>query len=65
MRFSPPKVVIYDAGYKLATYCFARDPLHFRSTRFVIDSLHYTNHISCNPGFNRKRYYRLLGGVNT
>lgn len=61
----PPRVVFYDNACKLATYCFARDPMHFRETTFLVDHLHFKGHVRCSPTFDPTRFESLVGHLNT
>ena len=58
-----PKTIIYDNACNLHSYFLNRDPVSIRSTRFVVDGLHWKNH-TCSPAYNSKQYPNLMS-VNT
>ncbi len=63
-----PKYIFYDNGCKFHLYCMARDPIYFYRTIFLIDSLHYKNHIAiCSCAYHRDFYksYAGIGDVNS
>ncbi len=63
-----PKYIFYDDGCKFHLYCMARDPIYFFKTIFLIDSLHYANHIAiCSCSYHREFYkdYAGIGEVDS
>ena len=59
-----PKVVIYDFACALEEYCLNRAPEFFKSTRFVVDRFHWSNHTACSWGYCMV-LYRDLAQVNS
>ncbi|KAF0769447.1 hypothetical protein AaE_002695, partial [Aphanomyces astaci] len=45
------RIVIMDNACNLHTYCLRREPWLFRNVWFVVDRLHYFNHINCSSGY--------------
>lgn len=33
-----------------------REPEFFKNTKFLVDGLHYANHVNCNPAFDVRSY---------
>ena len=58
-----PKTIIYDNACNLHSYFLNREPVSIRSTRFVVDGLHWKNH-TCSSAYNSKQYPNLMS-VNT
>ncbi|ETV64117.1 hypothetical protein H257_18951 [Aphanomyces astaci] len=46
-----PRVVIMDNACNLHTYCLRREPYFFRNVWFLVDRLHYCNHVNCSSGY--------------
>jgi hypothetical protein len=46
----------YDNGCAQMQYCLNREPVHFKSTEYMIDSMHYEGHVFCAPDFNSGLY---------
>jgi hypothetical protein len=68
-RFShAPGLVIYDNACNAARYAISREPEFFAHTKFLIDRMHFKNHIGCHLGFNIDAYpadTKILGGRMT
>lgn len=60
----PPGVIIYDNSCNLHNYCLNRDPVFFKDTVFVVDGLHWDNHIGCVLGY-KALLYPFLSHINT
>ncbi|RHZ14264.1 hypothetical protein DYB37_009371 [Aphanomyces astaci] len=48
---SSPRIVIMDNACNLHTYCLRREPWLFRNVWFLVDRLHYANHVNCSSGY--------------
>jgi hypothetical protein len=46
-----PRIVIMDNACNLHTYCLRREPWLFRNVWFLVDRLHYANHVNCSSGY--------------
>ncbi len=65
---TPPEVIFYDNCCHLFAYCMARDPWYFSGTLFLIDSLHWKNHIAACSCMNRRETFydnELVSNCNT
>lgn len=51
-----PSLLLYDSGCRLLPYCLAREGYHFQATSFMVDELHWNNHVECSTDFNSKHY---------
>ena len=51
-----PRIIIYDNACKLHTYCLKREPARFKDTKFLVDRLHFRNHIACTLGYSMDTY---------
>ena len=40
-----PRIIYYDNACHFYAYCMARNPMYFISTLFLIDALHWNNHL--------------------
>eukprot|EP00111_Clytia_hemisphaerica_P009034 TCONS_00026469-protein len=59
-----PKFIIYDNACQLHAYALNRDPIYFRSTKFLVDRFHWRNHTACSLGYNMK-FYPFLENINS
>jgi len=59
-----PLVVVYDHACGLHEYCLNRCPGYFKYTRFLVDRLHWFNHIACALSY-WIGIYKDLDGVNS
>lgn len=59
-----PKVVVYDFACSLEEYCRNREPVYFKSTRFIVDEFHWPGHPACAPSYDI-RLYPWLATVNS
>ena len=65
---NPPEVIFYDNACHLFAYCMARDPLFFFGTIFLIDQLHWKNHIAACSCMNHPQTFKdneLVANCNT
>lgn len=60
-----PSIVFYDFACGAARFALSRELNYFKRTRFVIDKLHWSNHIRCSPSFSPYANEFLTRGVNT
>ncbi|ORY30478.1 hypothetical protein BCR33DRAFT_841783 [Rhizoclosmatium globosum] len=62
-----PRVVIYDFACGLASYCFAREPVFFKDTLFLVDKFHASNHKACTASSKMSAYLkdRAIGETNS
>ena len=42
--FTAPQYIVYDNACGLHTYCLNRDPNFFKTTKFLVDRFHWSNH---------------------
>ena len=38
------------------TYCLKREPARFKDTKFLVDRLHFRNHVGCSLGYSMNTY---------
>ena len=57
----PPSIVVYDNACNLSEYCLNRDPFFFSDTLFLVDALHFSNHVNCSPVYYVKQYRSMVG----
>ena len=58
-RFTPylPQLrIIYDNSYNLHQFALNREPARFSETLFLIDRLHFQDHVSCTLGYSANSY---------
>ena len=53
-----PTDIVYDNACKLYLYSMKREPLKFQNTRFMVDRLHYPNHVGCSLGYSMDSFRR-------
>ena len=52
-----PRYIFYDNCCEFHLFCMARDPIYFFCATFLIDSVHYKNHIAtCSCSYHRDLY---------
>ena len=51
-----PRIIVYDNACKLHTYCLKREPARFKDTKFLVDRLHFRNHVGCSLGYSMNTY---------
>ena len=51
-----PRIIIYDNGCQLHAYVLKREPTRFKDTKFLVDRLHYRNHVGCSIGYSMDHY---------
>lgn len=59
-----PDTIFYDNACKLMNYTLSREPEHFQNTRFIVDKLHWVNHVGCSEAFN-PAIYHWTSKINT
>ena len=59
----PPKVIFYDNGCHFHAYCMARNSVYFMNTLFLIDSLHWANHVAICSCLNRREEYGQIEDI--
>lgn len=52
----PPSMVVYDNCCNLMQYILNREPAAFKSTEFLVDAMHYTEHKHCGLDFDSSKY---------
>ena len=63
-----PGTVVYDNACNAGRYCLSREPKFFSLTKWLIDRLHFKNHIGCHSCFNIDMYpsdTKILNGKMT
>ena len=60
-----PELIIYDNACNLSEFCLGREPTFFKSTRFLVDGLHYSGHVNCNPAYDMRTYPLFSDIVST
>jgi hypothetical protein len=50
-RTDAVRIVVMDNACNLHTYCLRREPWFFHNVWFLIDRLHYKNHVNCSSGY--------------
>ncbi len=58
------RIIIMDNACNLHTYCLRREPWLFRNMWFMVDRLHYSNHVNCSSGY-RIDNYPFLKDIST
>lgn len=64
----PPGMVVYDNACHLSQTCLKYAAAHFALTVFLIDRLHWADHVACNEGYCMDTYPKdlpVLGGNTT
>ena len=51
-----PELIIYDNCCHLHLYALKREPVRFQKSRFMVDRMHYKNHIACSEGYSMDTY---------
>ena len=51
-----PRIIIYDNACQLHTYVLKREPARFKGTMFLVDRLHFSNHVACSLGYCMETY---------
>lgn len=51
-----PGTVVYDNACNAGRYCLSREPKFFSLTKWLIDRLHFKNHVGCHSCFNIDMY---------
>lgn len=63
-----PGTVVYDNACNAGRYCLSREPKFFSLTKWLIDRLHFKNHVGCHSSFNIDMYpsdTKILNGKMT
>jgi len=63
-----PGTVVYDNACNAGRYCLSREPKFFSHTKWLIDRLHFKNHVGCHSSFNIDSYpsdTKILGDKMT
>ncbi len=58
------RIVVMDNACNLHTYCLRREPWLFRNVWFLVDRLHYHNHVNCSTGY-RIDNFNFLKDIST
>lgn len=59
-----PDLVVYDNCCNLHKHVMRFAPVHFASTKFVIDRVHQHGHVACSPAF-KMDFFTQLDNVNS
>ncbi|KAI9140582.1 hypothetical protein BKA69DRAFT_1029440, partial [Paraphysoderma sedebokerense] len=51
-----PKYVVYDNACNVQEYVLNREPAFFKNTMFLVDGLHFQDHINCSAAFDCRLY---------
>ena len=51
-----PSILIYDNACNLHRYVLKREPVRFQNCKFLVDRMHWSNHVGCSLGYSMDQY---------